>query len=194
MLQWLKNIWQIIINPRIAFSRIVADGDLEGSMFRAFIYGMLGGALVLGIRLLGGATLTLSSVFLQLIVVPVIAVALLFLLGGVMMLITEISGGQRDWEIAVAGLASVFFVYPIMLVLNALAWNCTSLMTVSIVIDAYVLFLLYNIAVYCMKASRGRALAICVILLIFLITIYATDYRMGWLMLKNSGAALKCII
>jgi hypothetical protein len=191
---WFKHIGQVLSDPKRFFSRIVADGNLEESMLKAFLYGFLGGALVLGIRLIGGATVTFSSIFSELVIVPVLAVAILFVLGGLLMLVSEITGGERDWEIAVKGLASVFFIYPVILVLNNLAFNCTLLWIVSIIVDAYVLFLLYNIAVYCMKGKRSSVLIVIVVFAIFMITVYATDYRMGWFMLKNTGAALACLM
>lgn len=192
--RWLKHIGQILTEPKRFFSKIVADGNLEESMLKAFLYGFLGGALVLGIRLIGGATVTFASVFSELVIVPVLAVAILFVLGGLLMLVSEITGGERDWEIAVKGLASVFFIYPVILVLNNLAFNCTSLWIVSIIVDAYVLFLLYNIAVYCMRGKKSSVLIVTAVFAIFMITVYATDYRMGWFMIKNTGAALACLM
>jgi hypothetical protein len=172
----------------------VADGNLEESMLKAFLYGLLGGALVLFLQLLGGGAITFSIVFAKLVIIPVLAVAILFVLGGLLMMISEITGGERDWEIAIKGLAAVFFIYPLILVLNSLAWNCTSITIISAIIDAYVLFLLYNIAVYCMKGNKARVTLVIIALAVFMITVYLTDYRTGWLMIKNAGATLSCLI
>ncbi len=191
---WYKSIRNVIINPRRFFSKIVADGDIEESMLKAFIYGLLGGLLVLGLRLLGGATVTISSVFTAVVIVPVVAVALLFVGGGLMMLVSEITGGERDWEIAIKGLASIFFIYPVILVINALAFNCTSLWIISIIGDAYVLFLFYNIALYCMRGRKGAVITVVGIFAIFLLTVYLSDYHIGWMLMKNTGAALSCLL
>ena len=188
------RIRNIIINPRRYFTKIVADGNLEESMLRAFLYGLLGGILVLIIRLIGGATITFGSIFTAIIIVPVLAVTLLFVMGGLMMLVSEITGGERDWEIAIKGLASIFFIYPVILVLNALAFNCTSMWTISLLVDAYVLFLFYNISLYCMRGKRSAVIMVIAILALFIATVYATDYRIGWFMLKNTGATLACLI
>ena len=190
----LRKLRDLIIKPKRYFTRIVADGNMEEAMLKAFIYGLLGGCLVLLLRLIGGATITIGSVFTALIIVPVLAVALLFVLGGLMMLVSEITGGERDWEIAIKGMASVFFVYPVVLVLNALAFNCTSIWIISLLVDAYVLFLFYNIALYCMRGKRSNVLIVIAIFALFLITIYATDYRIGWFMLKNTSATLSCML
>ena len=190
----LKKIRDLIINPKRYFTKIVADGNMEEAMLKAFIYGLLGGCLVLLLRLIGGATITIGSVFTALIIVPVLAAALLFVLGGLMMLVSEITGGERDWEIAIKGLASVFFVYPVVLVLNALAFNCISMWIISLIVDAYVLFLFYNIALYCMRGKRSNVLIVIAIFALFLITVYATDYRIGWFMLKNTSATLSCML
>ncbi|MCL2338686.1 MAG: hypothetical protein FWC51_01880 [Proteobacteria bacterium] len=190
----LRHIALILTDPKQFFSKIVADGELEESMLKAFLYGLLGGALVLIMQLIGGATITFSAVFSKLIIVPVLAVAILFVMGGLLMLVSEITGGERDWEIAVKGLASVFFIYPVILVINAIAFNCTSLWIVSMIVDAYVLFLLYNIAVYCMRGNRIRVILVIGALAVFVVTVYLTDYRLGWFMLKNTSAALKCLV
>lgn len=192
--KWSNHIRDIITRPRRFFTKIVADGNMEESMLKAFMYGLLGGILVLCLRLIGGATITIGAVFSAAIIVPVLAVALLFVMGGLMMLVSEITGGERDWEIAIKGLASVFFIYPVVLVLNALAFNCTSMWIISIAVDAYILFLFYNIALYCMRGRRGNVIAVIAIFCLFMITVYATDYRMGWFMLKNAGATLACLM
>jgi len=190
----LSHLRDIIIKPKRYFTKIVADGNMEESMMKAFIYGLLGGLAVLAVRLIGGATITLPAVFTAIIIVPVLAVALLFLMGGLLMLVSEITGGERDWEIAIKGLASVFFVYPVILILNALAFNCTSLWIISILVDAYILFLFYNIALYCMRGKKSNVIIVIGILALFMITVYASDYRMGWFYLKNTGAALACLM
>ena len=190
----LKHIHDVIVNPKRYFTKIVADGNMEESMLKAFLYGLLGGLLVLFIRLLGGASITLGSIFTAIIIVPVLAVALLFVMGGLLMLVSEITGGERDWEIAIKGLASVFFIYPAILVLNALAFNCVSIWVISLLVDIYILFLFYNISLYCMRGKRASVLLVIAILALFMITVYATDYRIGWFMLKNAGATLACLI
>lgn len=192
--KWYKSIKDVIINPRRFFSKIVADGDMEESMLKAFIYGLIGGVLVLGLRLIGGATITINSVFTAIVIVPVVAVALLFVGGGLMMLVSEITGGERDWEIAIKGLASIFFIYPIILVMDALAFNCTSLWIISIIGDAYILFLFYNIALYCMRGRRGAVITVVGIFAIFILTVYLSDYHIGWLLMKNTSAALSCLV
>lgn len=191
---WYKSIRNIIINPRRFFSKIVADGDIEESMLKAFIYGLIGGILVLGLRLIGGATVTISSVFTAIVIIPVVAVALLFVGGGLMMLVSEITGGERDWEIAIKGLASIFFIYPVILVINSLAFNCTSLWITSIIGDAYVLFLFYNIALYCMRGRKGAVITVVGIFALFLLTVYLSDYRIGWMLMKNTSATLSCLL
>lgn len=191
---WFRGIKDVIVNPRRFFSKIVADGDIEESMLKAFIYGLLGGLAVLGIKLIGGATITINSVFTAVVIVPVIAVALLFVGGGLLMLVSEMTGGERDWEIAIKGLASIFFIYPVILVLNAVAFNCLSMWIISIIGDLYVLFLFYNIALYCMRGRRAAVIVVVGIFAIFMLTVYLTNYRIGWFLLKNTSAALSCLI
>ena len=192
--KFLTHLRDIVIKPKRYFTKIVADGNMDESMLKAFIYGLLGGILVLCLRLIGGATVTLGAVFTAVVIVPVLAVALLFVMGGLMMLVSEITGGERDWEIAIKGLSSIFFMYPVILVLNALAFNCTSICIISLLIDLHVLFLFYNIALYCMHGKKANVIFVIAVLAMFLATVYATDYRIGWFMLKNASATLACVM
>lgn len=192
--KFLTHLRDIVIKPKRYFTKIVADGNMDESMLKAFIYGLMGGILVLCLRLIGGATVTLGAVFTAVVIVPVLAVTLLFVMGGMMMLVSEITGGERDWEIAIKGLSSIFFMYPVILVLNALAFNCTSIWIISLLIDLYVLFLFYNIALYCMHGKKANVIFVIAVLAMFLATVYATDYRIGWFMLKNASATLACVM
>lgn len=189
-----KHVRNVVVNPKRFFTKIVADGNMEEAMLKAFLYGLLGGCLVLLIRLLGGATITLGAIFTAVVIVPVLAVALLFVMGGLMMLVSEITGGERDWEIAIKGLASIFFIYPAILVLNAMAFNCVSMWVISLLVDIYILFLFYNISLYCMRGKRGNVILVIGVLALFLLTVYMTDYRIGWFMLKNTSATLACLL
>ena len=191
---WMSHISGVLTQPKRFFTKIVADGNLEESMLRAFLYGLLGGVLVLGLRLIGGATITVGAIFTAVVIVPVLAVTLLFVMGGLMMLVSEITGGERDWEIAIKGLASIFFIYPVILVINALAFNCVSMWIISLAVDLYLIFLFYNISLYCMKGKRNNVIAVIAILVLFMATVYATDYRIGWFMIKNTSATLACLI
>ncbi len=191
--KWYKSIKDVVISPKRFFTKIVADGNMDDSMLKAFMYGLIGGILVFALHLIGGADVTLSAIFNAIIIVPVVAVTMLFVGGGLMMMVSEITGGERDWEIAIKGLASIFFIYPVILILNALAFNCTSMWIVSLIGDLYILFLFYNIAVYCMRGRRSAVFAVICILVIFLATVYLTNYRFGWFILKNASAAMSCL-
>lgn len=188
-----RHVRDIIINPRRYFTKIVADGNMEEAMFKAFLWGLLGGLLVFAINMLTGASFTIGALFNALIITPVIAVGILFVMGGLLMLVSEITGGERDWEIAIKSLASVFFMYPVILGVNALAFNCTSIWIISILVDLYILFLFYNIALYAMRGNKGNVVMVFAIIAMFLVTVYATDYRMGWFVLKNNSAAFACL-
>lgn len=189
----IKHVRDVIINPHRFFTKIVADGNMEEAMFKAFLWGLLGGLLVFGINMLTGASFTFGALFSALVIAPVMAVGVLFVMGGLLMLVSEITGGERDWEIAIKALASVFFMYPVILGVNALAFNCTSIWVISMLVDLYILFLFYNIALYAMRGNRGNVILVIAMIALFLVTVYSTDYRMGWFVLKNNSAAFACL-
>ena len=118
---------------------------------------------------------------------------LLFVFAGLMMLVSEITSGDRDWEIAVKGIASIFFVYPLALILNTLAVDCFSIWAVSLLTDLYMAFLLYHIAVYCMHGKRVSVLFVVAACLLLLGCLYMSDYRTVWFLAKNIPATLTCL-
>ena len=189
---WLSKLSDIFFRPKYFFSRIVADGKMEDAILKAFLWGLVGGIVVLILNLIRGNAFTVFSLFRALIVFPVSAVVILFVFAGLMMLVSEITGGDRDWEISVKGIASMFFIYPLALILNTLAFDCTSMWLISVVVDLYMLFLLYNIAVYCLHGKKVSVLFVLMVCAVFLACLYMSDYRTVWFMVKNIPATLTC--
>lgn len=192
---WFSKLSDIFFRPKYFFSRIVADGKMEDAMLKAFLWGFVGGILILIINLFrdGLAAFTVFSFFKSIIIYPVLAVMLLFITAGLMMLVSEITGGERDWEIAVKGIASIFFVYPLALLLNVLAFDCQSIWAVSLLTDIYMAFLLYNIAVYCMHGKRISVLFVVMVCFVLLACLYMSDYKTVWFMVKNIDANSICV-
>lgn len=191
---WLAKLSDIFFRPRYFFTRIVADGKIEDAILKAFLWGLVGGLVVLILYLVRGNAFTVFSLFKALVVYPVLAVILLFIFAGLMMLVSEITGGDRDWEIAVKGISSMFFIYPLALILNALAFNCTSMWFISVIVDLYMLFLLYNIAVYCLHGKKVSVLFVLMVCAVFLACLYMSDYRNVWFMIKNIPATKTCLM
>jgi len=190
---WASKLMDVFFRPKYFFSRIVADGKIEDAILKAFLWGFVGGILVLIMNLCRGEMFTVFSLFKSIIVYPVIAILLLFIGAGLMMLVSEITGGERDWEIAVKGIASIFFVYPLALVLNSLAFDCMSMWLMSILIDLYILFLIYNISIYCLHGKRVSVLFVIMVCAVFLAALYMSEYRTIWFMVKNIPATLTCL-
>lgn len=191
---WLSKLTDIFFKPKYFFTRIVADGKMEDAILKAFLWGLIGGIVVLILHLVAGNAFTIFSLFRALVVYPVLAVVILFICAGLMMLVSEVTGGDRDWEIAVKGIASMFFIYPLALILNTLAFDCTSMWLISAIVDLYMLFLLYNVAVYCMHGKKVSVLFVLMVCAIFLTCLYMSDYRNVWFMVKNIPATLTCLI
>lgn len=190
---WFAKLTDIFFRPKYFFTRIVADGKMEDAVLKALLWGLVGGLTVLIIGLVRGEYFTIFTLFKSLIMYPILAEFVLFMTAGLMMMVSEITGGDRDWEIAVKGIASIFFVYPVALVLNALAFDCMSLLISSVIIDLYMLFLLYNIAVYCMHGKRVSVLFVLAVAAMLLACIYVSDYRKIWFIVKNIDITLACL-
>lgn len=190
---WFAKLTDIFFRPKYFFTRIVADGKMEDAILKALLWGLVGGLTVLVIGLVRGESFTIFSLFKSLIMYPILAEFVLFMTAGLMMMVSEITGGDRDWEIAVKGIASIFFVYPFALVLNALAFDCMSLLVSSVIIDLYMLFLLYNIAVYCMHGKKVSVLFVLAVAAMLLACIYMSDYKKIWFIVKNIDVTLSCL-
>ncbi len=190
---WFVKLTDIFFRPKYFFTRIVADGKMEDAVLKAFLWGLIGGLTILVIGIVRGEPFTIFTLFKSLIMYPILAEFVLFMTAGLMMMVSEITGGDRDWEIAVKGIASIFFVYPVALVLNVLAFDCTSLLVSSVIIDLYMLFLLYNIAVYCMHGKKVSVLFVLGVAAMLLACIYMSDYRKIWFIVKNINITLTCL-
>ena len=189
---WISRLLDVFFRPKYFFSKLVVDGKMEDAMLRAFIWGLIGGIVVLILHLIRGNPFTVFSLFKTFVVFPVMAVVMLFVCAGLMMLVSEITSGDRDWEIAVKGIASIFFVYPLALILNALAFDCRSIWLISMLTDLYMLFLLYNIAVYCLHGKKISVIFVLMVGAMLLAGIYLSDYRTLWFLVKNIPATLTC--
>lgn len=190
---WLSKLGDIFFRPKFFFTRIVADGKIEDAILKAFCWGLIGGIVVLILHLIRGDAFTIFSLFKAIVMFPVMAVILLFICAGLMMLVSEITGGERDWEIAVKGIASIFFVYPLALILNTLAFDCRTIWMISVLTDLYMLFLLYNIAVYCLHGKKVSVLFVLMVCAVLLACLYMSDYRTVWFLAKNIPATLTCL-
>ncbi len=91
---WFKHLADIFFRPKYFFSKIVADGKMEDAMLRAFLWGLIGGILVMIMQLVRGNPFTFLSLFKAIIICPVVAVVLLFVFAGLMMLVSEITMGD----------------------------------------------------------------------------------------------------
>ena len=189
---WISRLLDVFFRPKYFFSKLVVDGKMEDAMLRAFIWGLIGGIVVLILHLIRGNPFTVFSLFKTFVVFPVMAVVMLFVCAGLMMLVSEITSGDRDWEIAVKGIASIFFVYPLALILNALAFDCRSIWLISMLTDLDMLFLLYNIAVYCLHGKKISVIFVLMVGAMLLAGIYLSDYRTLWFLVKNIPATLTC--
>lgn len=190
---WLAKLGDVFLRPKYFFSRIVADGKMEDAILKAFLWGLVGGVVILILHLIRGDAFTIFSLFKALVMFPVLAVIVLFICAGLMMLVSEITGGERDWEIAVKGIASIFFVYPLALILNTLAFDCRTIWMISVLTDLYMLFLLYNIAVYCLHGKKVSVLFVLMVCAVILACLYMSDYRNVWFLAKNIPAAMTCL-
>ena len=192
IMDMLRHVWQVLLTPNRFFKKIIVDGNLKESIIRAAIFGLIGGVSVMVLGMVVGTHITFWDFFTKLVVFPIFAVVVLFVSAGLMMLFSEITDGSRDWELAVKGISSIFFIYPVILIVNSFAFSCWSLWLLSMAIDVYLLFLIYNIALYCMHGNKLKITALLAGTAVLLLFVYFSDYHATWLALKNHTIAASC--
>lgn len=190
---WGRSLYNLLFKPQQFFNSLIVDGSLDAPIIKALVYGLIGGALTFVLQMVHGTPATIGTLFSQFVTTPLIALITLFALAGVMMLIAEVTHGERDFETAAKGIASIFFLYPAMLILYELAFNCTSIWLISIILDLYVLYLIYAIGTYCLKGNKLSMKFVSAIFGLLMIMVYSTDYRIAWFLMKNATATLSCL-
>lgn len=149
---WFSDAYKVILTPKKYFSSIVEDGNYEDPIIKAAFYGLITAVLMFIIN-----TVKIGFTFMSLInlvVYPIIAVILTFGLAGVLLFFAYVCKGEMDFEAAVKAVASKIFIYPLsILLLTVGSFSFYVTWIITILIMAYILFLMYVAVIYCLNAD-----------------------------------------
>jgi hypothetical protein len=164
---FLKDSKETLLNPKSYFSTLTLTGGITEPLIKAVIYGTLTGILyflwgllrlgAVGGGLLGGAVGILA--FIYAIIGAVIGV---FIGAVISLIISSICKGNTDFEANLRVAASVMVVMPIMAFFAfAMGLNFYLGMLVNLLINIYLLWLMYNGLVEALKCKADTAKIVC---------------------------------
>lgn len=156
----IKESKDVLVNPKSYFSTMKTSGGMTEPLIKAVIYGTIAGAIsfiwsllkigAIGGSLFGGAIGIM--VFIWYIIASIIG---LFIGGVILLVISSICKGNTDFEANVRVTAAVMVIMPISAFLGfAGRINLYLGVIISLAINLYALWLLFNGLVEALKAKQ----------------------------------------
>ncbi len=185
---FLVDAWDMLFHPVRYFTSIKSDGNYEDAILKVLIYGLI----TAGIKILFNfASITLVGAIFSVILMPIYAILLTFAFAGVMLFFSYLSKGEMNFETAVKAVSSCIFMYPFAYVAYQIAFSYWILFFFSLMIDLYIVFLIYTATTYCLKGEQGVAKVIFSIFTIFVIVYHFSQSGVGYVIQKNPNVGLK---
>jgi hypothetical protein len=156
---FIKESKDVLVNPKSYFSTMPTSGGMTDPLIKAVIYGAIAGALsflwsILRIGAVGGGLFG-GAVGIMLFVWAIIGAIIGLFIGAIIVLvISSICKGNTDFEANVRVTAAIMVVMPISAFLGFLGhFNLYLGLIVSLGVNIFVLWLLYNALVEALKAK-----------------------------------------
>ena len=178
----------MILHPVKYFTSITADGNYENAIVKVLMYGLS----TAGIKILFNiANITLLGTISALLLMPIYAMFITFALAGVMLFFSYLAKGEMNFETALKAVASCIFMYPLSYVAYHIAFSYWILFFFSLVIDLYIVFLIYTATTYCLKGEKGISNVIFSIFAIFVVVIHFSNSGAMYVATKNPKVGFK---
>lgn len=173
----------LLRSPKSYFESIKEDGNFQESVMKAFVYGFVGGVLKVVFSL---SSITFIDALGALIATPLVAVILSFCLAGFLLMFSYLCKGKMSFEIAYKAVASKMFLYPVALVVYAFSFNYYLLWLASLILDLYVIYLVYNAVLFCLKGAKSVSKRMFLIFVSVIVYSYVfTSFVNFWIISKN---------
>ncbi|MCL2439530.1 MAG: hypothetical protein FWD15_03380 [Alphaproteobacteria bacterium] len=186
--KFASDAWNALMNPYKFFNNISSNGNYSDAIVQALMYGMIAFGLHIVFNI---ASITVLDAAAAIIAFAAGSVLLLFSFAGILMLFSYAAKGSRDFEIALRATAAAMFMYPLAYAAYNLAFTYWLLVFFSLLIDMYVVFLIYVATEYAMKGdvrlSRVAA-AVCAALVFFF---HVNSMSNSYMFYKNQQLSLK---
>ncbi len=186
--KFLTDAIYMILHPVKYFTSIQADGNYENAIVKVLMYGLL----TAGIKILFNLTsITLIGTISALILMPIYAILITFALAGVMLFFSYLAKGEMNFETAMKAVASCIFMYPLSYVAYQIAFSYWILFFFSLVLDLYIVFLIYTATTYCLKGEQGISKVIFTIFALFVIGIHFSKSGAMYISTKNPNVGFR---
>ncbi len=122
---------------------------------------------------------------------PIYAILITFALAGVMLFFSHLAKGEMNFETSMKAVASCIFMYPLSYVAYQIAFSYWILFFFSLVIDLYIVFLIYTATTYCLKGDKGISKIIFGIFAAFIVMLHFSKSGAVYITTKNTSVAVK---
>lgn len=185
--EFIKDSKDVLVNPKTYFSTMKTTGGIPEPLIKAVIYGAIAGIFsflwsVLNIGV-AGSSIYGSAVGIMLFIWGIIGAVIGLFIGGVVVLIlSAICKGSTDFEANVRVTAAVMVIMPISSFLAfAGSFNLYLGAVVTVALNIYTVWLLYNALVETLKAkpetSKILSYVLIGIMVLFLIVGFGAKKR-----------------
>lgn len=158
--EFIKESKDVLVNPKSYFSTMKTTGGIPEPLIKAVIYGAIAGIFsllwsILNIGAGAGMPLFGGAVGIMLFIGAIIGAVIGLFIGGVIVLIiSSICKGNTDFEANVRVTAAIMVIMPISAFLGfAGSFNLYLGLIVTLAVDVFALWLLYNGLVEALKAK-----------------------------------------
>ena len=186
--KFLTDAVYMLLHPVKYFTSIQADGNYENAIVKVLMYGLLTAGIKVVFNI---ANITLLGTVSALILMPVYAMLITFALAGVMLFFSYLAKGEMNFETALKAVASCIFMYPLSYVAYHVAFSYWILFFFSLLIDLYIVFLIYTATTYCLKGEKGISNVIFFIFALFIMTLHFSSNGAMWVSSKNPKVGFK---
>ncbi|MCX6329488.1 MAG: Yip1 family protein [Bacteroidia bacterium] len=164
---FIKESIDVLINPKSYFSTMKTTGGVTEPLIKALIYGALAGIIdfLWGVVDFGNSMFGRFHGLMLIIWIVIGAIVLLFVGGLILMIISAICRGSKDYEASVRVNASLMVILPLSALLGFVEHlNVTAGVIVSLAISIFALYLLYHGLIETLKANPDSARVAIIIL------------------------------
>jgi len=185
--RFLTDMLRVMMAPVKFFGSIKSDGKYEDTIVKILIYGLIAA----GIKILFSiASITVLGAITSALLMGVHAILVSFGLAGMALFFAYLAKGEMDFEKSFKAVASCIFMYPLAFTAYHLAFAYPVLFFLSIMIDLYLVFLMYNIVIYALKGNSNIAHMVFGIAAAFIVILHFSDAADGYLMSKNKDVVI----
>lgn len=186
--KFITDALYMLLHPVKYFTSIKSDGNYENAIVKVLMYGLI----TAGIKILFNITsITLVGSISAIILMPIYALLITFGLSGVMLFFSYLAKGEMNFETSLKSVSSCIFMYPLAFVAYQIAFNYWILFFFSLVIDLYIVFLIYTATTYCLKGDINLSRVICGIFALFIVILHFSSTGAFYISSKNANVALK---